>query len=429
MANTSKFPGFLPHCLVGTTLLLSTIAGCSKGSPEAAQQGPPVFPVQVQSVGSSRVESASEFVGALEARRKVVLRPEIDGRILNLLVSSGDTVRAGTPIVQLKADQSQAEVSGASADVEAALAARNTAQAQLRAAQADRERAAANAQLENTDFQRAQSLVSEGAESQQFLDRARNERDTARAALDAATQNVRAALAAVNEANARLSRAQADRASARADLGESRVVAPIDGVVGNISVKAGDYVTTSDTITNIIQNQTLDLNISVPIERATELRTGLPVQLVNEQNQPQVAGQISFISPQVNTSEQSVLAKASFPNNGRLRDGQFVRARLIWSSEPGILVPTTAVTRVAGNTFIYVAESGEKAPSGEAQQVARQRPVKLGAIQGNSYQVESGLNPGDQIIVSGILNLSDGAPITIGQSADPQSNQQSSNAQ
>jgi multidrug efflux pump subunit AcrA (membrane-fusion protein) len=118
------------------------------------------------------------------------------------------------------------------------------------------------------------------------------------------------------------------------------------------------------------------------------------------------------------------MAKASFPNNGRLRDGQFVRARVIWQSEPGILVPTTAVTRVAGNPFIYVAETG-KAPSGESQQIARQRPVKLGAIQGNSYQVQSGLSPGDQIIVSGILNLSDGAPITIGQ---PQS-QQSSNSQ
>ncbi|WP_206602939.1 efflux RND transporter periplasmic adaptor subunit [Leptolyngbya ohadii] len=419
MVNLSRLSLSLSRQILSATLLISTLViGCSRNG-ETGQQGPPAFPVQVQPIETSRVETSSEFVGALEAQRKVELRPERDGRIVNLFVASGDRVQPGTPIVELRAEQNQAELSGASADVAAAQAARTTAQAQVSAAQAERQQALANARLQETEFARTQQLVTEGALSQQALDRARNNRDTARAALQAAEQNVRATQAALNEANARVGRAQADRASAGADLSESRITAPIAGEVSTIPVKVGDFVTTSTVITNIVQNQALDLNISVPIERAPQLRIGLPVQLVNEQGQAIGSGQISFISPQVNTAQQSVLAKASFPSSGQLRDGQFVRARVIWSSQPGLLVPTDAVSRIAGQTFVFVSEPGQPGENGQPQQIARQRKVELGDIQGNAYQVRSGLNPGDQIIVSGVLNLTDNAPITIAPEGSP----------
>ncbi|MEP0912944.1 efflux RND transporter periplasmic adaptor subunit [Leptolyngbya sp. GB1-A1] len=419
MAKLSRLPLSLSRQILGATLMISAIVtGCSRGG-EGGPQGPPAFPVQVQPIETNRVETTSEFVGALEAQRKVELRPETDGRIVNLFVASGDRVQPGTPIVELSAEQNQAEVSGAAADVAAAQAARTTAQAQVSAAQAERQRAQADVRLQESEFARFQQLTAEGAESRQNLDRARNNRDTAVAALQAAEQNVRAVVAALNEANARVGRAQADQATAGADLSESRVTAPIAGVVSTIPVKVGDFVTSSTVITNIIQNQNLDLNISVPIERAPELRIGLPVQLVNEQGQAIGSGQISFISPQVNTAQQSVLAKASFPSGGQLRDGQFVRARVIWNSQPGVLVPTDAVTRIAGETFVFVVEQGQPGPDGQPQQIARQRKVELGDIQGNAYQVRSGLNPGDQVIVSGVLNLTDSAPITIAPAGSP----------
>jgi multidrug efflux pump subunit AcrA (membrane-fusion protein) len=120
-------------------------------------------------------------------------------------------------------------------------------------------------------------------------------------------------------------------------------------------------------------------------------------------------GQISFVSPQVNSNTQSILAKASFPNpEGKLRDGQKVRARVIWGKGPGVLIPTKAVTPIAGKDFVYVAQT-----QGQSQLIARQKAVKLdkGRIQGNSYPVIEGLQPGEKLIVSGIQNLSDGAAI------------------
>ena len=108
------------------------------------------------------------------------------------------------------------------------------------------------------------------------------------------------------------------------------------------------------------------------------------------------------------------MVKATFNNDGRLKDDSFARARVIWSSEPGVLIPTTAVSRIAGKSFVFVAVEKEQS-DGSTAVVAEQRPVELGEIQGQSYQVISGIESGDRLITSGILNLADGTPIDFGE--------------
>jgi RND family efflux transporter MFP subunit len=402
--------------LIGIAVIASVLASaCSNGTIAQGQGQPPVA-VELQSVETTTVRETSEFVGALEAQQRVALRPETQGRIVAIYASPGERVDAGTPILELQQDKTQAQVGGASADVDAARAALTTAGARLRAAEAEATRAAADVELQNSEYERIAQLVQEGAESRQSLDRVTNSQATAQATLQSAQENVSVAQAELAEAQARVERAEADRRLASENLQDTRIVAPIAGVVGDVPVKVGDYVTPETTLTSIIQNGALDLNISVPIERSPDLRVGLPVELLDAEGNSITRGEISFVSPQVNNADQAVLAKASFPNDGRLKDGQFVRARVIWESSPGILVPTEAVTRVAGKTFVFVAVPNAEATSDDQpQQIAQQRPVTLGDIQGNSYHVLSGIEPGDQVITSGVLNLSDGAPIMPGQ--------------
>jgi hypothetical protein len=116
---------------------------------------------------------------------------------------------------------------------------------------------------------------------------------------------------------------------------------------------------------------------------------------------------VFFIAPNTTNAAQSVLVKSLFDNSrGQLRADQFVRARAIWDKSTGISVPTTAISRVAGQEFVFVAEKNQSGL------IARQQAVKLGNIEGNNYQVMSGLKAGDRIAVSGLLQLSDGAAIT-----------------
>lgn len=369
------------------------------------------LPVKVQQVTTSTTEESTNFVGALEAQQKVTLQPQIQGRIENILVSSGQRVQKGTPIASLSLDQTQANVASSIAAANAAQAGLKTAQAQLQQAQAQRTKVAANLQLQQTQLKRTQQLVSEGALAAQQLDIARNNVQTAIADLQAADKEVAAANAGIRQAQANIRQAQAGTAAAQVNVNLKRVVSPINGIVGEFPVKIGDYVSTGQTITTIIQNDALDLNLSVPSNRLKQLRAGLPVQLVDPTTQQVIGtGAINYISPTVSSNQQSILSKARFNNSqGRLRDGQYVQARIIWNRQPGVLIPTVAISRIGGQSFVFVTEN--TTVNDKPQQIVHQRLVRLGDIQGTNYQVLEGLKPGETIVTSGILKLREGTPI------------------
>lgn len=366
--------------------------------------------VETETLQPSRVRVTTDFVGSLEAENRVMLRPEVEGRVTQILVADGESVSAGQPVVQLDSERSQALVSGALANIEAVRASRNTAQADLLEAEANRDSALADQTLQQTEYERTQTLVASGALPQQSLDQVSRSRDAAAASLTAAERRIEAATANLAEANASLTRAESDVAVANTDLSDFRVVAPIDGIVGDMEIKVGDYVNAGTPLTTLTQNQTLDLRLSIPVERGDELQLGMPVELrVDADTPPLLIGSISFISERIEAGAQSILAKATFPNpNGLLRDEQFVRATMIWNEAPGVTVPTTAVSRVGGQSFIFVLAPSEEAPG---EYVAVQRPIQLGGIEGNRYQVMEGLEAGETIITAGILRLSDGAPV------------------
>jgi RND family efflux transporter MFP subunit len=370
------------------------------------------MPVELQPVRSTTLEDSSRFVGQLEAQQSLSLQAETQGRITQIYVSSGDHVAVGEPIMQLSASRSEAELRGAVSEVRAAQAASTNALAQLDVAEADRLSAEADLHLQQEEMIRTLALVEQGALPQQDLDIAQRDITSAQAALDASVRRVNAAQALLSQSEADIGSAQAAVAAIEADLNDTLVVAPIAGQIGEIAVKVGDYVTSSTSLTTIVQNDTLDFEMAVPVEQSANLAIGLPVELLKaDGEQPLTTGRISFISPQTRADSQLVQAEATFQNpDGSLQDSQRLQARIIWSEQPGILIPTDAVTRIGETTFVFVAVPGEAADGGAAL-VAEQRRVQLGDIQDNQYQVMSGLEPGEEIVVSGILNLSDGVPI------------------
>ncbi|ARV63223.1 efflux transporter periplasmic adaptor subunit [Nostocales cyanobacterium HT-58-2] len=392
------FPMLLASCFT---------SACTQSKPSATASEPPAISVKLQSLKSSQVQEVSEFVGRLEAQRRVLLQPEIQGRIEAIPVSSGDRVKQGTPIVLLRPDRTRPELISATARANSAKSAYKTAQAQVKAAQAEQNRDAAEVELQKVEFKRVQELVSQGVQAKQQLDIAQRNLNTAIATLRATEERVEATKASLNQSEANVRQAQADIASAQVSYQFKQVVAPITGEVGDFPVKVGDYVNTGQTLTTITQNDNLYLRISIPTNRSSQLRRGLPVELIDPNTRKRlVTGNINFISPEVDTGAQAVLIKARFPNqSANLREGQFVRARVIWSKRSGVLLPTVAVSNVGAQSFVYVAQkTGSK-------QTVRQQPVKLGAIQGQNYQVLDGVKPGDQIAVTRILNLRDGTPI------------------
>lgn len=384
-----------------------------------SQNGSQPVTVKLEPLQASTLINSSQFVGTLEAKERVILRPETEGRVSEILVESGEQVEVGTPIIQLSPERSQAELNRAQADVAAARSAVQTARSELAARQADVRNAQAEVNLQTEEYQRTQFLVKEGAQAQQQLDRAERDREAALSQLQAARKQVEAAKSRLEEAKANLQQTQAQVDVIQEDLQDTRIASPIKGTIGDIRVELGEYLQAGDEITAISQNDVLELNLRIPIEQADRLKKGLPVELITPNgNQPLLTGRINFIAPQVDAGAQSVLAKAVFSNpNGQFKDDQLVRAKVIWEKQTGVLIPTTAVSRLGGQTFAFVAQEQQN------QLIAKQKPVQLGEIQGNSYQVISGLKPGETLITSGIINLSDGAPIKPQQEAGNPNNQ------
>ena len=424
---------------LSVSLLFLVLTGCGKQQPEA-KDPPPAVPVEVKNLDENSIRSSSEFVGNLEANQRVALAPRVDGRIVEIAVQEGDAVKQGDLIVELQLGREQGEVEAAQSEVSIQRANVSNAEAELRAAEAEVASAEADVEqsradlreqqaeleLARTNMERSEFLVKEGAQSRQILDdrtrdinAAEAQADALRAALNssqkalgAARERVASARAAIAGQQAALKQAESRVGIATENLDFNRITAPIDGIVGDIQPKVGDYVESGEQITSITKDETFELNVGVPLEQASRLKLGLPVEIIDGKGEALAKGNINFISPRTDRSSQAVLVKAAFDNNGRLKDDSFARARIIWSQEPGVLIPTTAVSRLAGESFVFVAVEKEQ-EDGSTALVAEQRRVELGDIQGQSYQVISGVDPGDRIITSGILNLADGTPIEL----------------
>jgi RND family efflux transporter MFP subunit len=355
----------LPLILAGAIaalLLFGTACGNSKA---ANASGPQAMPVKVRTATAETIDDTSEYVATLKSRDSAVVMPQVEGIVTQIFVHSGEHVADGAPMMQIDPAKQKATLSS---------------QEHARAAQV------AQLNWAQQNYDRVNGLASAGVVSKQDLDQAQ-------ATLDEAKAQLRSLDAQVNEQ--------------QVELHYYRVVAPRAGIVGDIPVRVGDRVVTTTALTTVDRPGSLEAYIYVPIERSAELRLGLPVRIVDDSGKTLAASRITFISPQVDNSTQTVLAKAEIANsNDSLRTAQFIHARVIWDTKKKPVVPVTAVSRIGNQYFAFVAEPGPK-----GGYVVRQKPLQIGQIVGNDYVVLDGVKPGDKVVVSGTQFLVDGVPV------------------
>ncbi|MGK7944159.1 MAG: efflux RND transporter periplasmic adaptor subunit [Microcystaceae cyanobacterium] len=416
-------------------------------------------------VSKSRVNVASKIRGRiLEIRVQpgeqvsrgqtlIVLEPEQQQEDVNAATGSLNQQKAllnqteaNLRTLQAQRDAAASEVSNQQAQIANSQANAANAVENLKRSEAELTQAKANFNLAGINLKRSKVLVEGGAVAQQDLDDKQTAFDDEQANVQALTNNVEASKASVqaSEASVKSAFAALEQAqknlvaadqrvegalaeidaqkaaidTARGNLGSIQenfrfnfVPAPINGTVGNFDqYKVGDVVEVGQVITTLTDNQLFDLNVDIPVENESRLRMGLPVEIIKSDGTIGVRGQVTYIAPLTTQNTQSILTKVTFENDGSLRDEQFVRVRMIWNTQPGVLVPTTAVTSLGSQKFVFVAKEGEKDSQGKL--VATQVPVTVGAIQGQAYQVVGGVKAGDRIAVSRILDLRDQTPIT-----------------
>lgn len=356
--------------IAALAVLIAACGGGGSGAPSQSggapgRGGAPAAAVGIVTLAQKPIEESSEFIATVRSLHSTTIQPQVEGIIKKIFVKSGDTVKAGAPLVQIDPEHEAATLR----NIESQRAARQ-----------------ADVTYWTAQVQRLQELLKAGAISQDEFDTAQHNLRTAQANLDALDAQVR---------------------EGQVQLQYYQVSAPTAGVVGDIPVRVGDRVTTSTMITTIDDRSGLEAYINVPVDRAPDLRLGLPVEIVDADGKVIATNPISFIAPRVDPATQTILAKSLLRDAPpTVRVQQFVRARVVWRTVPGLTIPIVATNRINGQYFCFVAEPG---PNG--QLIARQRPVQVGDIQGNDYIVKSGLQPGDRVIVSGVQKIADGAPV------------------
>lgn len=372
-----------------------------------SQRGPRAVPVELEAVDTATVAATSTFTGTLEAERSVGIQAKQPGQVVQIFVDQGQPVQAGTPILRLSAEQEQADVAAATARIEVAQAARSSAASELESLRAERERLQAEIQLQQEQFRRTNELVSAGALPQEELDLKQRDLRVAQANLNSLDRRIQAARDQLQQAEATLRERRAGLERLQADLEDTTVRAPFAGTLGDVPVELGDYVQLGQDLAQLVDNDTMNLNLNVPQERSQDLRLGLPVEIVNSSGDVQKQGQIDFIAPQVDSQSRFIQTEAIFPNpNRRLQDGQFVRTRVVWQQRSNrIVVPQTAVVYQGERRFVYVPQQQE------GQMVASRQSVQLGLEQGSDVEITAGLQSGQRIVVSGIQKIGDGVPI------------------
>jgi RND family efflux transporter MFP subunit len=322
------------------------------------------MPVMVAPVSLSPVPTGDTYVATIKSRRSSTMQPQVDGNLVKIFVKSGQAVKAGQPLMRIDPLKQMAAVQS-----------QQGTQSQKKALY----------DYNKIEVERQRKLFEAGVVSRDAYDQANQAYENSKADF---------------ESNQALTDTQ------KQQLAYYDIRAPFNGVVGDIPVHLGDYVSPTTLLTTVDENADLEAYIYIPTERASSIRNGLPVEILDSTGKILVKTKVDFISPQVDNGLQSILAKAPVPRTADiLRNQQLVKARITWSTAPAPTIPVLAVSLVGGQTFVYVAT-----PKGDGY-VAHQVPVTVGETLGNTYPVLGGLKTGEKVITSGLQFLQEGAPV------------------
>ena len=337
-------------------LALAAVAACNRaesegkgeGGPGGAGGGPPAMPVEAAAARADTVIDAILATGQVEALHSIELKPDVEGRLVQILVREGTLVGRGTPLFKIDDAELKAQVAEVTAERD----------------------------LARQSLSRTRDLLSQKASSQAELER--------------------------TEATLRSNEAQLARLQVRLD--RTLVRAPFAGVVGQRFVSPGDYVT-SDTRLAMVQTVSPQrASFQVPERYADQLKVGQQVSFrVAALPGREFTGKVDFVDPVVQLPGRTIMVKARVPNPRReLQAGMFIEARLATAIRPSaVVIPEDAILPLQGSNFVWVVADGK----------AARREVVLGVRTPGFVEIKNGVEKDEQVVVGGQERLAEGAPV------------------
>jgi RND family efflux transporter MFP subunit len=340
--------------------------------------------------------------GTLAAEEQVTLSFKVTGRVEEMRVDLGSAVRKGDPIARLTPTDFELRLRQAEAALQQARArlgldtnGTNDAVALEQTAVVRQARAALTEARRQRE--RVATFVERGISAKADL-------EAADAALEIAEGRHQDALEEVRNREAVLAQRRSELALARQQVDDATLRSPIDGVIRERLVFAGEYRAAGTPIVTVVRQHPLRLQLAVPERASISVRVGQPVRVSVEGDTTSYEGRVSRVSPAIEEGTRTLPIEAEIPNqNGRLRPGTFAKAEIVTANDPAIVVPQDAIVMFAGIEKVLLVRDGK----------AHEQRVRTGLRVGDRVELVEGVSPGDIVILTP-GGLADGSPVTVG---------------
>ena len=399
-------------CLI---LSAALIAGCGKAKEEAAAETEAPTPVMVETAVLGAIDHILIADAVLSPINQANVTPKISAPVKRFLVNRGDHVRVGQLIAELESSDLASAVEEAKFQLEQAQATSATVTGAT--VVEDQAKAQADVQSAQSAFDAAKKLYDsrvalqkEGALAQRQVDETKLQMVQAQTQLDTAQQHLKSMNGVSRQEAIKGAQAQTNAAKAHVDslgvqLAYAKVFSPINGVVADRPVNAGEMATPGMPLISIVDISQVRAIANVPVREAESIRVGRPARVTGPDGD--IPGTVTVVSPSANANATTVEVWVQIANPGeRLKPGATARVTIIAETiQDTLVVPVTALLN--GD------EGKQKVMVISSDSVAHERPVTVGVRQGNRVQILSGIQAGDQVVTSGGLGLEDKAKVTI----------------
>lgn len=307
-------------------------------------------------------------IGTMEAVHGVTISADLPGTVAKIDFDSGKAVEVGDVLIELDTRQERA---------------------QLAALEAQRD-------LARLNFERSQKLATEGVISRVDFD----------------------------QATAQQKSTEANVAEIRATIERKTIRAPFTGILGIRKVNLGQYLSAGSAIVSLQSLNPIYVNVGVPQQAAGQVPVGRKLRITTENVAGKVfTGAVTAIDSIIDEGTRNVQVQATLSNpGGELRPGMFVQVELpLGASRPVISLPASAISYAPYGDSVYVV-TDLKDPKGNTYRGVRQQFVKVEGSRGDQVGIVSGLNPGDEVVSSGVFKLRNGAAVQVNNKVQPENN-------
>jgi len=327
-------------------------------------------PVAVTSAVAQRQEwpTTINMIGTVEAVHGVTVSADLAGTVTKITFESGQTIHEGDVLVELDTSQERA---------------------QLAALEAQRD-------LAQVNYTRMQELVKEGVISRMEYD----------------------------QATAQQKQTAANVGEIKATIGRKTIRAPFTGVLGIRKVNLGQYLSGGSPVVSLQSLNPIYVNFGVPQQNVGQVRVGHTVQISSDDLPGQAfTGRVTAMDSIVDEATRNVQVQATLSNpEGKLRPGMFVQVDVaLRAAHPVISLPASAISYAPYGDSVFVI-TDLKDEKGRPYRGVRQQFVKVEGSRGDQVGVISGVNPGDEVVTSGVFKLRNGAAVQVNNKVQPENN-------